>query len=105
MNKNLENHYRAYRNILTRVLRSAKKRYFSEKFTSVARKFSKSWQVIKEVLNRDVNRSTVASKLKSPDKDEFVTNNKDTAETFCQYSTNIGPSLASKITCDFDFEK
>ena len=55
-NVNYKLKYKKYRNILTKLLKSVKKRYYFNKFRWAQGNINKTWQVINEVLNKSTNK-------------------------------------------------
>ena len=72
----------------------AEKLYYHNKFQSSKNNISKTWQVIKSIINTDSNKHTI-EKLTINNK--IVCDNNTMANNFNNFFTNIGPNLASKI--------
>lgn len=90
-----ESRYKTYKNKLTHVLRKAKRLYYDSKFESAKSDLKLTWKLINEVISKRNNKPTMPSKLMLDN--EALTNPTKIAERFCNYFTNIGPSLASKV--------
>ena len=91
-----ESSYKRYRNKLNHSLRLAKRSYYEAKLKSLTDNIKGTWNI----LNQIVNRTKRPKKLPST----FVdSNNQDIsgpcliANQFCNFFTNLGPSLAKKI--------
>ena len=95
------NAYKSYRNILTKLLKSARKSYYANKFTSSHGDSDKTWQIINEVINKPILKSA-PKKITRHDMTP-LTCSADISEEFNNYFTNVGPSLASRITRSGDF--
>ena len=86
--------YKAYKNKLQKLLRSAEKQHFHELFEANRRNLKKSWAIIKNIINK----KQFGNKLC-----EFVINGEITADqkliadTFNNFNTNIGKNLSEKI--------
>jgi hypothetical protein len=92
-----ENHinYKQYRNILKRVLRDCERSHYQELLTSNQHNLRKSWQVIKEVINRKKTcsqKTTIFMINGMPTEDPALI-----ANLFNNFFTNIGPVLDKKI--------
>jgi len=97
--QNIE-HYKQYKKTLNRILKEVEKQHYDNLFLTNKNNIKKSWSIIKEIINKKISNS-------QPDKLEI--NNQITSDTeliaekFNQYFTNLGPTLANKITspnCD-----
>jgi hypothetical protein len=86
--------YKKYKNKLTTIIRMAEKLYYQNKFDLARDSISKTWHVIKSIINTDYIKPNIK---------EIKTNNSITADkklianTFNDYFVNIGPNLAAKI--------
>nr|XP_006825124.1 PREDICTED: RNA-directed DNA polymerase from mobile element jockey-like [Saccoglossus kowalevskii] len=99
-NIQIRTYYRKYRNLLCKLLKVAKKRYYTNKLNSANN--NQKWQVINEILNKTTNN--IPQKLVNAD-DNILTNNTDIAEEVVAFFTNIGPNLADNITNNGDHNK
>ena len=94
-NPSSEATYKTFKNKLHILLRTSKRNFYDSKFESAKGNLQSTWKLIKEVINK---RKT---KLRLPTIFNF--NGKELsdpltiANKFCEYFTNIGPNLASKI--------
>ncbi|XP_077991076.1 uncharacterized protein LOC144445410 [Glandiceps talaboti] len=103
-NVELRRQYNLYRNVLTKLLRSAKRHYYKNKLSSVSGNTNKTWQVINEIINKNSTKGDAPRKIKL-DNDELVTESSHIANIFCEYFTNIGPNLASRIHTTTNFSQ
>ena len=87
--------YRTYRNKLTKLIRTSRKLYFSDKINKAGSNTNATWKVIKEVMG---------TKTDPPPTDNITLNGtkidqpNQCANSFNSFFTNIGPELARKIT-------
>ena len=91
----LEKKYKSYKNTLTHSIRTAKRLYFDNKLTANKSNLKETWKM----LNSIINKNTVKSKLNTIfnlDGKE-ISDPSEIANKFCDYFTNLGPSLARKI--------
>ena len=91
------NQYRAARNHLNAVIRTAKSKYFQSKINNTTN-CGESWKVVNKLLGRNSRRELP---------DEFIIDNSPVsdplkiANEFNRYFTGIGSSLAEKfMSCD-----
>jgi hypothetical protein len=86
--------YKKYKNQLTTIIRSAEKKYYSDKLIQLKDNMSKTWQL----LNKMTNRSTSSKQIT-----QIEVNNQNIsdpiviAEQFNKFFVNVGPELAKKI--------
>ncbi|XP_041463802.1 uncharacterized protein LOC121414811 [Lytechinus variegatus] len=86
--------YSCYRNILTSVLRDAKKSYYDEKFKSVFKDMKGTWKVIRQTLNSK-QKSQGPSKLLV---DGVLTEDHVQMSNACnQFFSSIGNHLSSSL--------
>ncbi|XP_077994315.1 uncharacterized protein LOC144448040 [Glandiceps talaboti] len=97
-NVNYKLKYKKYRNILTKLLKSVKKRYYFNKFRWAQGNINKTWQVINEVLNKSTNKLYPRKLISTTPNNDPLTESSDIANEFNDFFTSIGPSLASNIT-------
>ena len=90
-NVNLKNYYKLYRNRLTKILKSARKTYHSNKIFNSNGNSSQMWRAINEILCKSKSKNA-PKKLNNPDPNKsHLTKSGDIAEAFNSYFTNIGP--------------
>ena len=86
--------YKNYKNKLSSSLRAAKRNYFEKKFEECESNMKSTSRLLNEIINKRKSRNSVQS--------SFIIDNKFTdpmeiANHFCEFFTNIGPSLAKMI--------
>ena len=91
------NKYKRYRNNLNSVIRTSKQMYYSKELENAEGNLNATWNAINQVLNKNKPRNN-PDNLKLDNKE--ITNPAGIAQAFNSYFTNIGPELASKISCD-----
>ena len=90
-----ETYYKRYKNQLSKIVREAERKHYLNLLTKEKDNFKKSWNVLKEIINKNKQHNKQA---------HFIHNNikytkpADISEKFNDYFVNIGPTLASKIT-------
>ncbi|XP_077987452.1 uncharacterized protein LOC144442054 [Glandiceps talaboti] len=104
-NDKLKSKYKTYRNILTKLLRSAKKRYYANKVRHANGDTNKTWQIIKEILNKTPTKLPPDKIITNNPDNTCLTDCTDIADEFNKYFTSIGPNLAAKITHNIDFNQ
>ena len=87
--------YKTYKNKLTLLLRTAKKRYYEMQLDKSNENIKQTWRIL-NVINR--NKRKASSTLQLHDNGRDISNPEIIANKFCQYFTKIGPNLASKIS-------
>ena len=104
--KSIESHrrYSTYRNILTTLLRVAKKDYYHTQFQATFNDTKGTWRVIRQVLNSSQNKSSIKTLCVDGavcDDKQVIVNNLN------EYCCTIGPTLSrdiprsNKMFCDF----
>ena len=90
-----------YKNILTTVIRTAKKFYYQNIFDDNKRNLHKTWQTINEIIGKQKKKNDIT---KIAHNNDILTDSSRIANAFNEYFTNIGPNLASKIpACPYSF--
>ena len=91
----LENSFRSFCGILQKDIRRAKSQYYHRKFENYKSDIKNTWKQINEVIHK---------KKKTPDlpkyfleNDKILTENKDIANCFNNFFSQIGPKLAKSI--------
>lgn len=98
-----KNKYKTYRNVLSKLLKSAKKHYYTNKIRMSFGNTNKTWAVINELLNKTPQK-IVPTLLKSNTHNTLpVTDKFEIAEKFNDFFINIGPNLSSNITSNTHF--
>ena len=91
-----ERSYKRYKNKLNHYLRLAKRSYYEVKLKTLKNNIEGTWNILNQIINRTKRPNELPS--------TFVdSNNQDIsdpcliAKQFCNFFTNLGPSLAKKI--------
>ena len=91
-----ENKYKKYRNVLTNVLRDAKRLYFERKFAESKNDGKKTWALLNEILNRKTDHDDKIPDTLKGDEEEVYGGN-DIPNVFNDYFSSIGVQLDSKM--------
>ena len=94
-NHHLERAYKLFRNRITREIKKSKKKYYKEYFENNISNMKKTWQGIKEIINMNNKSGPQINQLNY--KGKLVDNNKDIANNFNDFFTNIGLLLDNEI--------
>lgn len=86
--------YKKYRNKLNKIIKCTQNDYYKLQFQSCTANIKKTWQVIKNILNKSKGPALVDS-FKS--NGNIISDKREVANKFNEYFANIGPSLAKKI--------
>ena len=86
--------YKSLRNKVTNEIRKSKCKYFNDKLMECSADAGRTWKVINSVLNRGNKKSMTKEILTE---NETLVENKDIAEKFNDYFTNIGSNLVEKL--------
>jgi len=87
--------YKTYRNKFNGLIRTSKRQYYQDRFTTVSNDIRNTWKLINELLNRKKASATLPSKFM--DGEDEITNQQNIVDKFNDFFVNIGPSLANKI--------
>ena len=87
--------YKNYKNKLSSTLRAAKRNYFEKKFEECKSNMKSTWRLLNEIINKRKSRNSVQSSFVIDNKE--ITDPMEIANHFCEFFTNIGPSLAKMI--------
>ena len=90
-----ESNYKSFRNKLTCLVRIARKNYYDNKLDKAKANLKQTWKILNEVINRRVAKSPYPASFTKNEME--ISNPTDIANNFCDYFTNTGPNLASKI--------
>ena len=90
--------YKKYRNLLTTIIRLSRKIYYSTNIESSRSNTNSIWNIIKDLLGK---KKATCSKI--IDNGIEITDPNIIAESFNEYFTNIGPTLASSINTNDNF--
>nr|XP_027221625.1 uncharacterized protein LOC113813764 [Penaeus vannamei] len=92
--------YKRLRNLVTRRLREAKSRYFSEKLEENASSSKSQWKVINTILNRGKQSQKITLKVNNVE----VTDATEVANHFNEYFSAVGLELARSVEpCSHNF--
>ena len=99
--KKCEREYKKYRNVLTTVLKNAKRMYYSSMFYDNKQDSGKTWKTINELMNSGKGHSTHVEIEKlvihNSTEEKIVCSAKDIAEELNNYFVTVGPNLAKEI--------
>lgn len=87
--------YKCFRNKLNHLLRIAKRDYYDKKLTEYKSNVKNTWRILNEIINRRQCNLTCPSTFRVADRE--ISDPVEIANGFCDYFTNLGPSLAGKI--------
>ena len=87
--------YRNYKTKLSSTLRAAKRNYFEKKFEECKSNMKSTWRPLNEIINKRKSRNSMQSSFVIDNKE--ITDPMEIANHFCEFFTNIGPSLAKMI--------
>ena len=104
-NNQIKNKYTRYRNTLTKLLRLAKKNYYTNKISNASGNTNKTWLIIKEMLNKTHTKCSPDKLTTNNPGNTCLTDTRDITQEFNNYFTGIGPNLAQKITSNKDFRQ
>lgn len=90
-----ENKYKTFRNVLTNVLREAKRAYFQNAFEQHKGNGREVWKLMREALNSKCPSSKIPNQI--VDESNNVYENNNVAEGFNIFFTSIGQQLESKM--------
>jgi hypothetical protein len=86
--------YKQYKKLLNRCIKEAEREHYRYLFETYKFNLKKSWQVIKEVINKQKN---LGSSHEFTINGKNISNGKLIAESFNNYFINIGRTLSQKI--------
>ncbi len=96
--------YIAYRNKLNNLKRSAKRQYYFSRLVAFKNESRKLWSVLNSVIGKTRNKMELPDKITDINNIE-ISGSQNIADTFCEFYTNVGANLASKIpTANKGFE-
>ena len=88
--------YIQYRNMYNNLKRTAKKRYYEERFNQFKYDIKNTWKLLNKLIGQSKNRTPDAKTFKHNETN--IEAPCDIANAFCSYFTNIGPNLANNMT-------
>ena len=87
------NVYSKYKNLLTKCIRSAKTKYFREKFESSIGDMKKTWKTINSLINKTSNYSPESMKLN----DKIYCDKKGISNAFASYFSEVSLKVVGDI--------
>ena len=87
--------YKQYRNKLSKLLKAAEKKHYSDCLLRHKHNNKKTWSIIKDILNQN-RRNRIQDKFKLSD-GSVTTDKQEISDKFNEYFINVGPNLARKI--------
>ena len=87
--------FRNYNSAYTKIVRAARKKYYTDKFEQYSKDCKKTWENINEVLGRKKGNVDIPKIFHSNGK--VISGNFEIAEGFNEFFVNIGPKLAKSI--------
>uniref|UniRef100_A0A3B3DH72 Reverse transcriptase domain-containing protein n=1 Tax=Oryzias melastigma TaxID=30732 RepID=A0A3B3DH72_ORYME len=90
--------YKKYRNHYVHALRSAKKKYYSDKINTTSNNVKGTWKVINQILQRDVKSSQPGIPSVFFDGTNKYESSEEIAHQFNTFFANSGLELVKKIT-------
>ena len=96
-NRNLltETKYKIFKNRLTHSIRIAKRLYFDKSLMENKSNLKETWKILNSVINKKRGKSKMNSVFNVGGKE--ISHPSEVANNFCNYFSNLGPSLAKKI--------
>lgn len=85
--------FKKYRNTLTSLLRTARANYFKSKLSENEGDVRKTWGIINDLMGKDSHSSVNSINFNG----KILSNNKDIAEEFNKYFSNVANTLAQNI--------
>ena len=89
------NQYKIYRDKINHLIRSSKNNYHHRYFSKFKNNIKKTWDGINKLLSKD--RKT-DSKINLFENNSLISDQKEVANKFNSFFTNIGPTLSANIT-------
>jgi len=99
-NTKLKSNYKIYRNLLTKIIKSAKNLFFFKEIIIAQGNTQKVWNLIKESINNKDNKKTITNVVSLIDEHNhhnIIHESKDIANKSNIFFTNIGENIAKKI--------
>ena len=87
--------YKQYRNKINHLLKISKCNYYDCKIESTKNNLKAVWKLLNTIINRRKIKSPIAKLFK--DGQQEIKHPGLIAHKFCEYFTNLGPTLAKKI--------
>ena len=87
--------YKAYKNKLNNLIRIAKRMYYDDKFERSKNDLKATWKLINEVINKKNCKRPLLTSFNLNSR--TISDPAEIANGFCDYFTNVGPTLAGRI--------
>lgn len=87
--------YISYRNTLNNLKRKSKHLYYKELFQQLRHDMKKTWKTINSMIGKTNDKSNTSQIFKHGN--ATISGLNEISNGFCEYFTNVGPSLANKI--------
>lgn len=93
----LENQYKNYRNKLHSLIRKTKNDYYQNKITQAGNDYKKIWKIINDITGSTKKTKQIENISIKSENNDNINNNKEKAEEFNIFFTNLGENMANKI--------
>ena len=90
-----ETNYKNYKNRLIYSIRTAKRMYYDKMLKDNKNNIKETWKILNNLINRKSQKTKLSSIFKLDGRE--ISNPLEIANHFCEYFSNIGPSLARTI--------
>ena len=94
-NITVEIKYKNYRNVLNKVKRTCKTKYYQEKCTEYKRNTTKLWQLINDIIHKTNDKSCIIDCIKVNNIELY--DKKKISNAFGEYFSKLGENFANKI--------
>ena len=91
----LKNNLKVYNTMLKQIIRTAKRTYYNASFINSKYDIKNTWKTINEILSRNNNNKSLPPFFK--DGEEIIKDEKEIANRFNSFFTEVGPKLANSI--------
>jgi len=93
--KNIYDKYKKYRNMIISLIRKNKKKFYIDYFTEHNKNIKKTWEGIRQLVN--INKKKCFNIKLINDNNSPITDNKEMANAFNNFYSNLGNSIEQKI--------
>ncbi len=90
-----ETNYKNYKNRLIYSIRTAKRMYYDKMLKDNKNNIKETWKILNNLINRKSQKTKLSSIFKLDGRE--ISNPLEIGNHFCEYFSNIGPSLARTI--------
>jgi hypothetical protein len=87
--------YTEFRNLYNQLKRTAKQLHYKQRFEQYKNDIKGTWKMLSSLLGKTNDKSHAANTFKY--NNEILSTPTDIANRFCEYFTEVGPSLAHNI--------